>query len=166
MQKVISMELPKRKHNRLTGYDYSTPNAYFITICTGNRNHYFWEAVTSPINKWEDIPFSVYGKIVLRCIHNIPKYYPMISVDHFAVMPNHIHLLLQINTDDTGRPMAAPTISTAVNQLKGIISKQIGFSVWQKGFYDHVIRGKQDYLEIWNYIDGNPYRWQEDELLI
>jgi hypothetical protein len=62
--------------------------------------------------------------------------------------------------------MAAPTISTAVNQLKGIISKQIGFSVWQKGFYDHVIRGKQDYLEIWNYIDGNPYRWQEDELLI
>ena len=48
--------------------------------------------------------------------------------------------------------------------MKGVISKRIGFSVWQKGFYDHVIRGERDYQEIWNYIEGNPYSWTEDEL--
>ena len=82
------------------------------------------------------------------------------------VMPNHVHLLLQIRTDIDGRPMAAPTVSSVINQMKGSISKQIGFSVWQKGFYDHVVRGEQDYREIWNYIDGNPARWAEDKLFI
>jgi len=48
--------------------------------------------------------------------------------------------------------------------MKGVISKRIGVSVWQKGFYDHVIRGERDYQEIWNFIEGNPYSWTEDEL--
>jgi len=62
-------------------------------------------------------------------------------------MPNHIHLLLQINTDEDGRAMLAPTIPELVRQMKGIVSKQAGFSVWQKGFYDHVIRGNEDYWQ-------------------
>ena len=62
--------------------------------------------------------------------------------------------------------MAAPTFSTVINQIKGVISKKAGFSVWQKGFYDHVIRGEQDYLDVWNYIDGNPGKWAEDKLYI
>ena len=90
----------------------------------------------------------------------------MISVDHDTIMPNHIHLLLQINTDDDGRPMGAPTVSTVINQLKGIITKQVGFPVWQKSYYDHIIRGKKDYLEIWDYIEGNPYRWINDEFYV
>lgn len=60
--------------------------------------------------------------------------------------------------------MAAPTISTVVNQMKGIVSKKAGFSVWQKGFYDHVIRGERDYAAAWNYIEGNPVKWTEDKL--
>ena len=59
--------------------------------------------------------------------------------------------------------MVAPTISTIVQQTKGIVSKQIGHSVWQKLYYDHVIRNNNDYDEIWNYIDKNPQKWKEDK---
>ena len=77
-------------------------------------------------------------------------------------MPNHIHLLLQINTDANGRPMVAPTISTVVQQLKGTIAKQIGYSISQKLFHGHVIRAEQDYQKIWTYIDTNSVKWKED----
>ena len=62
--------------------------------------------------------------------------------------------------------MTAPTIQWVVNQMKGIVSKRAGFSVWQKGFHDHVVRSQQDYLDIWNYIEGNPGKWEEDMLCI
>ena len=156
------MELPKRKQNRLAEYDYSAPNAYFITICTDQKKNLFWKNVGAAIGRPEDIPLNINGKIVQQCIEEIPLHYPVVSVDEYVIMPNHIHLLLQINTDGDGRPMAAPTISTIINQTKGIISKRIGFPVWQKGFYDHVVRGEKDYLEIWNYIDGNPYKRETD----
>ena len=160
------MELPKRKPNRLTEYDYSTPNAYFITVCTQNRKNLFWTDVEAVIDRPENIPLTNLGMMVKQVIYDITRYYPAITVDHAVIMPNHIHLLLQINTDVDGRPLAAPTISTVINQTKGIISKKAGFSVWQKGFYDHVIRGEQDYSDIWNYIEGNPGKWTEDKLYI
>ena len=158
------MELPKRKKNRLTEYDYSTPNAYFITICTENRRNLFWKDIGTVIDRPENVPLTNLGIIVRQSVMNIPKHYPTISVDRFVVMPNHVHLLLQIHTNTDGRPMAAPTISTGINQFKGIVSKKAGFSVWQKGFHDHVVRNEKDYLEIWNYIDGNPSKWAEDTL--
>ena len=58
--------------------------------------------------------------------------------------------------------MVAPTISTIVQQLKGAVTKQTGTTVWQKLFHDHVIRGEKDYLKIWEYIDSNPVKWEED----
>ena len=58
--------------------------------------------------------------------------------------------------------MVAPTISIVVQQLKGVITKQIGQPIWQKLFHDHVIRNRQDYLKIWEYIDNNPAKWEED----
>ncbi len=160
------MELPKRKQNRLTEYDYSTPNAYFITVCTDNRKNLFWMDVGAAIGRPGNVPLTNLGMTVKEVIRDIPKYYPAITVDHCVIMPNHIHLLLQINTDTDGQPMAAPTISTVVNQTKGIVSKKAGFSVWQKGFYDHVIRNDKDYQDIWNYIEGNPSKWTEDKLYI
>ena len=160
------MELPKRKPNRLTEYDYSTPNAYFITVCTQDRKNLFWTDAGAAIGRPENIPLTNLGMMVKQVIYDIPRYYPTITVDHAVVMPNHIHLLLQINTDIDGQPMAAPTISTVINQMKGVISKQAGFSVWQKGFYDHVIRNDNDYRDIWNYIEGNPGKWTEDKLYI
>ena len=160
------MELPTRKQNRLKEYDYSTPNAYFITICTEKRKNLFWMDVGVIIDRPKNVPLTNLGIFAQRSIENIPKYYPAISVDHYVIMPNHIHLLLQINTDVNGRSMIAPTISTVVRLMKGTVSKQAGFAVWQKGFYDHVIRNDNDYLDIWNYIEGNPSKWTEDKLYI
>lgn len=62
--------------------------------------------------------------------------------------------------------MIAPTILTAIRLMKGAVSKQAGFSVWQKGFYDHIIRNETDYLSVWNYIEGNPDEWKEDKLFV
>ena len=166
IEQVIHMELPKRKPNRLTEYDYSTPNAYFITVCTQDRKNLFWTDVRAAIEYPENIPLTNLGMMVKQVIYDITRHYPAITVDHAVVMPNHIHLLLQINTDIDGRPMAAPTISTVINQMKGVISKKAGFSVWQKGFYDHVIRNDNDYRDIWNYIEGDPGKWAEDKLYI
>lgn len=165
-EQVIHMELPKRKQNRLTEYDYSTPNAYFITVCTQKRKNLFWTNTLKMIDRPENVPLTKLGMCVKQAICDIPRYYPAITVNHAVIMPNHIHLLLQINTDADGRPMAAPTISTVINQTKGVISKKAGFPVWQKGFYDHVIRGEQDYLDVWNYIEGNPGKWAEDKLYV
>ena len=160
------MELPKRKQNRLAGYDYGAPSAYFITVCTNNRRNLFWKDVGAVSGRPCDVPLTNLGRIVRQSIEDIPKHYSAISVDHWVVMPNHIHLLLQIHTDDDGRPMTAPTIQWVVNQMKGFVSKRAGFSVWQKGFHDHVVRSRQDYLDIWNYIEGNPGKWEEDMLCI
>lgn len=156
------MDLPTRKPYRLQDFDYSTPGAYFITICTKHKKCMFWESVGASIARPHRPPLSPLGKIVDQTIAQIPIHYPAISVDHYVVMPNHIHLLLQINTDCDGRPMVAPTISVVVQQLKGIITKKIGYSVWQKLFHDHVIRGASDYQKIWQYIDANPARWKDD----
>ena len=160
------MELQQRKQNRLPDYDYSTANAYFITICTYKRRNLFWKDIGAIIDRQENVPLTNLGAIAWQGIADIPKHYPMISVGHFVIMPNHLHLLLQIHTDSDGRPMAAPTVSTVINQMKGTISKQAGFPVWQKGFYDHVIRNEKDYQDIWNYIQGNPGKWAEDKLYI
>ena len=158
------MALPARKQNRLTDYDYCTANAYFITICSENRRNLFWSDVGAINDRPQDVPLTQYGKTVDFYINAIPSHYPSVSVDHYVIMPNHIHLLLQIHTDSNGRSMIAPTISTVVRLFKGTVSKQLGHSIWQKGFYDHVVRGEADYLEIWNYIEGNPGKWLEDKL--
>ena len=156
------MELPKRKPNRLINYDYSQPNAYFITICTKNKEMLLWENVGASIARPENVRLSQYGKIVEESIEKISTCYPAITVDNYVVMPNHIHLLLQIHSDDNGRAMLAPTISRVVQHMKGYVTKQIGKSIWQKLFHDHVIRDEAGYLKIWNYIEGNPSKWELD----
>ena len=156
------MSQPTRRPNRLSHFDYSAPGAYFITICTQNRKCLFWENVGASIARPQTQRLSHYGTIVDQVIRNISAHYPAVSVDHYVVMPNHIHLLLQINTDPDGRAMPAPAISTVVQQLKGIITKRLGHCVWQKLFHDHVVRNEQDYKKIWQYIDGNPSKWEED----
>ena len=122
----------------------------------------FWVNVGASIARPEDVRLSAYGKIAEEFIRDIPNHYVVIAVDHFVIMPNHIHLLLQIHTDQDGRAMLAPTVSMVIAQMKGVITKKIGHSIWQKSFHDHVIRNQRDYEMIWNYIEGNPMKWSED----
>lgn len=154
--------LPHRKPNRLKAFDYSTPGAYFITVCTKDRRNLFWKDVGASIARPHAVILSETGRIVDTAIRNIPLHYTAVSVDHYVIMPNHIHLLLQIHTDKDGQRISAPSISIIVQQMKGYVSKQIGCSIWQKLFHDHVIRNETDYLKIWEYIEHNPFRWQED----
>ena len=78
-------------------------------------------------------------------------------------MPNHIHLLLRVH-DTGGRAMLAPTVSRVVQQLKGTVTKRIGECIWQKLFYDHIVRNSEEYNVIDTYINNNPQSWEKDEL--
>lgn len=162
---------PKRKGNRLTDYDYSRNGAYFITICTQGLQQILWESDTfteddnvgASIARPQRAPtLSKTGKVVEQCIWEIPAHYPHISVEKYAVMPNHIHLLLLIQREQDGRPMVAPTVSTVMQQFKGIVSKQLSRSIWQKSFHDHIVRTEHGYAQIWQYIDMNPQLWHKD----
>ena len=146
--------LPKRKQIRIENYDYSTPGAYFITVCIANRKPILWNvgAATCRPN------LSKIGTVVETAIMQIPEYYPMISVDKYCIMPDHIHMILTINTDEDGRQIAAPTVSMVVGHMKRWVSMQIGHSIWQKSFIDRVIRNDQGYRAVWEYIENNPIK--------
>ena len=85
--------------------------------------------------------------------------YDSVRVDKYCIMPDHIHFILYIDTDETGRTQFAPTISRVTKQFKGSITKQVGRPIWQKSFYDHGIRNQQDYKEIGEYIENNPLKY-------
>ena len=149
-------DLPNRKPIRIEGYDYSTPGAYFITVCTANREKIFWNSVGADIIRPQNMPLSPIGKIVEQGILQMADHYENVTVDKYCVMPDHVHLILRIETDIDGRMISAPTVSTVIGSLKRWISKQVGNPIWQKSFYDHAIRNQQDYDEIWEYIENNP----------
>ena len=182
-------ELPKRKPNRLQNYDYNQNGAYFITVCTKNRHEILCTITVGDAAL--GVPFvklSEYGEIVRMFIENIPKTNSSVFVPKYVIMPNHIHLILIIEskniktpkknihgtpdtihgTSDTihGTPRAAsPTkalIPKIINVLKGLSSKKIGFSLWQRSYHDHVIRNEADYYRIEEYIENNPTYWDED----
>lgn len=155
-------DLPKRKPNRLKGFDYSSDGAYFITICTKNKEQILSRIVYDKTVGANIVRPSAIGKIIENDILKIEKIYPCIFVDSYVIMPNHIHLILTIDT--IRRPMVAPTIATVIKQFKGAVSKETGTTVWQKGFYDHIIRDDEDYNTKAQYIDTNPLTWERDEL--
>ena len=152
-------ELPKRKPIRIENYDYSTPGAYFITVCTANREKIFWERVGADIIRPQNVPLSLIGKIVEQGILQISSHYENIIVDKYCVMPNHIHLILRIESEIDGRILSAPTVSKVIGSMKRWVSRQVGRPIWQKSFYDHGIRNQQDYDEIWQYIENNPLKY-------
>ena len=152
-------ELPARKRIRLENYDYSTPGAYFITVCTVNREKLFWNGVGADIIRPKNLPLSEIGRIVEQAIKQIPSHYTNVSVDKYCIMPDHVHLLLRIESDIGGRIISAPTIPTVVGSMKRWVSKQVGRPIWQKSFFDHGIRTQQDYDETWEYIDNNPLKY-------
>ena len=152
-------DLPKRKLIRIENYDYSTPGAYFITICTANREKLFWSDRRGELRSPANVPLSNIGVIVDDEIQKLKMIYDAVRVDKYCIMPDHIHSIISINTDEDGRTQFAPTISRVIKQSKGSITKQIGKPIWQKSFYDHGIRNGQDYNEIWKYIENNPLKY-------
>ena len=143
-------KLPKRKSPRLAGYDYSTVNYYFITICTCDKIKLFGEP--EKLNE--------FGKIAADTFLQIPQHFDCIEIDKFVIMPNHVHAIVIIHESTT-------TLTTVIGQYKAYVSKKIheiksDLPVWQRSFHDHVIRNQHSYEKIWNYIDTNPMKWQDD----
>ena len=156
-------EYPVRKQIRMPEFDYNSNGAYFITFCTKDRKRLLSKvSVGATIGRPPAVILTKYGRYAEEAILNIENVYPSVHVDNYVIMPNHIHLLLFLYCDD-GRAMLAPTVSRVIQQLKGSITKRIGFPIWQKLFYDHVIRTERDYRDIYLYIDNNPAHWAEDE---
>ena len=151
--------LSKRKPIRIEDYDYSTPGAYFITVCTANREKIFWSVRRGELRSPANVTFSEIGIIADHEIQKLNSVYDAVRVDKYCIMPDHIHFILSINADKDGRTQFAPTISRVIKQFKGSVTKQVGRPIWQKSFYDHGIRNQQDYDEIWEYIENNPLKY-------
>ena len=156
------MTLPQRKPNRLKQYDYSSHGAYFVTICTESRKNTLCTIVGDglPVPKRP-------GEVAAHYILEISNHFPNAHIDHYVVMPNHIHLLLFLKNSGTGDP--SPTLGNVIGWFKYQTTKQInlengttGAKVFQRSYHDHVVRNEQDYLKIWEYIENNPARWQLD----
>ncbi len=163
------MELPKRKPIRLKGYDYSTPGAYFITICVKGRKQLLSKIIvgTGVLNCPQNTLTS-YGKIANKHLVNMSDSYANIKIDKFVIMPNHIHLLIRIldNSNQTG-PSRTPVptnslIAQFVSTFKRFCNKEYEKNIWQSRSNDHIIRGEKEYQKIWEYIDTNVLRWEKD----
>ena len=156
------MEYPQRKNIRINCYDYATAGAYFITICTQNREKLFWlgadsfSFVGADSIRPQDAPLSPIGSLVEDAISQISEHYDHISVDNYCVMPDHVHILLRIDPTTSGVSVG---VSTVIGSLKRWVSRQAGRPIWQKSYFDHVIRGQRDYNEIWQYIEENPLKY-------
>ena len=159
------MDLPKRKQLRLPDYDYSSPGAYFVTICTQNRKCILSNIVVG--DGVLDVPqarLTSSGMCVRDTLLEIEQHYDWLSVDHSVIMPNHIHLLLRIESNGpSGTP--APTDETLpklISTFKRFTNRRCGAQLWQRSYHEHVIRNENDYREIWEYIENNPIKWAED----
>ncbi len=162
-------KVPKRKEIRLKEYDYSSDGGYFVTICTKSKKH-----LLSTIRVGDgllDVPhieLTDKGRIVEEQFEIMNVLYEDIKVNHYVIMPNHIHFIVEITKRNrtSGRP--SPTRSNAIipkyiSTFKRFTNRKSGIDLWQRSYYDQIIRNEADYMEKRNYIKSNPYKWADDE---
>lgn len=156
-------KLPNRKNIRLKGFDYAQSGYYFITICTKDKQNLFWTVGASFAGPMLELPLSNIGKIIDTEINKINTIYKTtVEINNYVIMPNHIHMIIIIHSEKEQTKLI-PTISRIIQQFKGAISKQVGFPLWQKSFYDRIIRNQIEYEQINEYIETNPLKWTEDK---
>lgn len=142
------------KRRRLQNYDYSSNGSYFITFCTLQRENLLW--TQNVVLHDETNPLSEIGIFLKNCIEQIPCHVPSVSIDNYVIMPNHIHLIITLFSSDV-------SVSGIVHHLKSLSTKHFGYSIFQRSFHDHIIRDAAEYEKIWNYIEDNPRKWNEDK---
>ena len=175
------MPFYQRKHLRLEDYSYSSPGVYFITVCTQDKHcilstivgadaHIGPPSGTTPVGADAHIgPYprlTPIGTVVEKYLRNIP------GVGHYVIMPNHVHLLLHISA---ANPSEGPVWSWAPNNVhvpqlirswKTMVTKELGHSIWQRSYYDHIIRDEADYQCRVRYIAENPAKWYYDDYYV
>ncbi len=171
-----------RQSTRLSKFDYSQPGMYFITICTQHHACLFGKIANDNMQLYPT------GEIAKQCWLDIPQHFSNVTLDVMVVMPNHLHGIITIIEapvgavrarhavplralqEDFGRPVPR-SIPTIVRSYKSAVTRQInaarstpGQTIWQRNFYEHVIRDEADYVRIAEYVGDNPRRWAEDVL--
>ena len=173
-----------RKSNRLQHYDYSQAGYYFVTICTQNRNELFGEIIDNQVLT------NAAGDMVVKTWNELPIFNHGIQIDQFQIMPNHIHGIIVVVGDGPravpneprplpdGQPQGVvPTLSLSdvVHRFKTLTTrlyiqgvrkkrwKPFNTKLWQRSFYDHVIRDEQSLHDVREYIQHNPLNWELDE---
>ena len=169
----------QRRSIRLKGFDYSSVGAYFVTICTKDRECLFGEVVDKEMHLTQG------GRIVDECWRNIPAHYPHVVLDEYVIMPNHVHGAIFIGHDDVGVQDFEPLqmAEPRENKFQQIIPKSLGsivrgfkigvtkwyrqntdvYNVWQKNYYERIIRDDDELNRIREYIIFNPAKWADDK---
>ena len=174
-----SSPLHSRRSVRLPGYDYARPGAYFITICAARRRFLFGEIDGED----RSLRPSPIGELVIECWESIPTHFPGVTLDEFVLMPNHLHGILLIASSgeseiDTSQRKATPeafgkpvrrSIPTIVRSFKSAVSRRGAEErhgsvqpVWQRNYYESIIRTDHDLDDVRKYISDNPAKWSED----
>lgn len=143
-----------RKKIRLEDYNYSNVGMYFITICTKNRY-----PILGKINEC-DIELTKDGVISKKNLKNIEYVFNNISINEYIIMPNHIHMIIEIKEEQE-----EVSINKIIKKFKSSVSRELGCSIWQKSYYDHIIRNEKEFYAIKQYIQNNVINWKNDKYL-
>lgn len=149
---------------RLPGYDYSSCGVYAVTFCTKNRECFLSTITNGRITLLEP------GKVVLDCWNALPDHFQTCELDTIVILPNHVHLILQIRDETGQRPVSTirHSLGSIIGALKSYSSKRIhelwhsDAPVWQSRFYEHIIRSENSYDRIKEYFVSNPENWTRD----
>jgi REP element-mobilizing transposase RayT len=152
---------------RLKGYDYSQAGGYYVTIVTLWRECLFGEVLGG------EMRVNALGMIAQECWGEIPVHFPNVDVDAFAVMPNHVHGIIFIH-ENKQKPSYPPrgfkpgSVGAIVASFKSAVTRRAGRelnsgNIWQRNFYEHILRDQADYERIAGYILDSPANWDQDE---
>ncbi len=168
-------QIKGRRHSiRLRNFDYTQQGAYFLTICTHERKSLFGRIING------EMRLNTYGRIVEEEWEKTAQIRSNLTMDRFIVMPNHIHGIVVISrgtmhraptsTFESFGKLVSNSIPTIVRGFKSAVTTRINAirnsshkPVWQRNYYEHVIRNEIDLKEIYEYINSNPLKWLEDE---
>ena len=180
---IKMQKLHCRKSIRLKNYDYSSNGYYFVTICVQNRENLFGEIVGATLCGRPNNP----DKIITKWLLELENKFNDIKIDEYIIMPNHIHFIIKRmgehtgsmgeHTGSTGDHIGAPLrdiigwckTMTTNEYIAGVKSgKFIPFKgrLWQRNYYEHIIRNYDDYINIAEYIQNNPLKWEYDKLFV
>ena len=144
-------------------HDYSGPGDYYLTVCTFQRVE--WLSTITEVQ----LHLTAEGRIVQRCWEALPTHYPHVQLGAFVAMPNHLHGIVTLT--ERGDTHSRHGISEIVRWAKGMSAQHVnrhrgmqGERLWQRGFYDVIIRHARQYAAYHHYILENPLRWELDRL--
>ncbi len=157
------MEMLSRRSNRLGSFDYGEDGCYFVTLCTHCRQKLFQTENKTVGNGLCAVP----NRILRRWIEETENKYENVRIDQYVIMPDHLHLLVTIKRQHPGgslpdalRFFKTMTTNEYIRSVKQGTLPPFEKKLWQKSYYDHVIRNQQDYNEVWEYIENNPLKWK------